>query len=940
MGEQFISMLKPGDKVHHYELVRLLGRGGMGEVYLARDSVLERNVALKFLPDELENDPRMRERFLREAKSAAALDHPFICKIYETGAYQGKGFIAMEYVEGETLKDRMERERVPLREAIRITLEIGEALENAHKAGIVHRDLKPANIMLSAQGHTKVMDFGLAKHILPGTDASGVSRTMTQQSLTQHGAIAGTIAYMSPEQAKGAAVDGRSDIFSLGIILYEMITGGNPFSKPSPVETLTSILRDAAPATHVTPKSVNPLLNPIVHKALAKNPEERYLKIEDFVADLQKAYREVGGGGGLLFSRRLLVVAGAVLVIALGAFIVNKLIQRPPAPVEAQGPKTISVLIADVTNTTGDPMLDGVLEQLLGISLGGTENISLFERKSAVSLINRLDPKSDGRITQENARLLCRRENINAIINASITQERGVYQIKAAAVDPVSGQTLAEAGQTIRTKADILKAADYLSARLRAGLGVIPPGSSEALIKETFTTMSLEAMKEYADGQRFSALGKKKEAIAAYLRAADQDPNFGRAFGGLAATYYNMGQHQLADKYYKEALDRIDQMTELEKHRTRGGYYLSKSNFKRAGEEYAALVQLNPKDDVGYGNLAFAYFIGRRMAEAYDVGLKAVDLDPDNLDVRNNQSWYALAAGNFEKAREEARKALSLDPKYEKTFLILALVDLAEGRPAEAAKDYDELERLEPDGASFAAGGRADLAVYEGRIGEAVGSLEKSVAVDIENKSNYMGADKLLILARAFLLQGKSAAAVQAAERAIKLYGAEEHLYAAGEVFIAAGQDDKARAIAGELGKRVQDVHLAYAKLLGGYLSLERGDTGNAVKLIDEAQGLVDTWLGRFALGRAYLEAGAYAEASAEFEKCLKRKGEALSVFLNDLPTVRYLDSLDYYVGRALEGQGKREAAKESYAKFLKIKEKANTGQTMIEDAKKRLNTL
>ena len=247
-------MVSPGDRIQHYEVVRLLGKGGMGEVYLARDTALERNVALKFLPDELEKDPRMRERFLREAKSAAALDHPFICKIYETGTYQGKGYIAMEYVEGETLKDRMERERVPLKEAIRITLEIGEALENAHKAGIVHRDLKPANIMLSSQGHTKVMDFGLAKHILPGTDASGVSRTMTQQSLTGQGAIAGTIAYMSPEQAKGSAIDGRSDIFSLGIILYEMITGGNPFSKPTPIETLTSILRDAAPATHVTPK--------------------------------------------------------------------------------------------------------------------------------------------------------------------------------------------------------------------------------------------------------------------------------------------------------------------------------------------------------------------------------------------------------------------------------------------------------------------------------------------------------------------------------------------------------------------------------------------------------------------------------------------------------------------------------------------------------------
>ena len=932
-------MLRSGEKIQRYEIIRLLGKGGMGEVYLAKDTPLDRHVALKFLPDELENDPRMRQRFLREAKSAAALDHPFICKIYETDELHGKSYIAMEYVEGKTLKDRMEQERVPLREAIRITLEIGEALENAHKAGIVHRDLKPANIMISSQGHTKVMDFGLAKHILPGADKGDMTRTMTQRSITEQGAIAGTISYMSPEQAKGETIDARSDIFSLGIILYEMLTGENPFSRPSPVETLTAILRDVAPPPHITPKSVNPVLNPILHKALAKNPDERYLKISDFVADLQKAYREVSGGGPL-FSRRALAVGGAALAVVLGIFLINKFVRQtpvPPAPVES---KSVSVIIADVTNRTGDPMLDGVLEQLLGISLGGAENISLFERKSAVALINRLDPKSEGRITAENARLLCRRERINAIINASIAQEGGAYSIKAEAVDAVSGKTLAEADQSIKNKADILNAAGYLSAKLRAGLGVIPKGSSEALIKETFTTTSIEAMKEYADGQRFAALGQKKEAVAAYLRAVDHDPNFGRAFAGLAASFYNMGQHQLAEKYYKEALDRLDQMTDLEKHRTRGGYYIFKSNFKRAAEEYAALVKLNAKDEAGHGNLATAYFMGHKMPEAYEEGLRAVEFNPDSVDVRYNQSWYALAAGKFDKAREEVGKTLAIDPKYDKAFLVLALVELAEGRPTDAAKNYEQLRNLGPEAESYAADGTADLTLYEGRIEEAIGGLGKSIAVDIGNKSNYMAADKLLMLAQAYLLQGKKAQAAEAAAKALKQYSPEEFLFAAAEIHIDAGQEDLARTIAGELGKKVQDVHLAYARLLGGYLSLKRGDTANAVKLFDEAQSFVDTWLGRFALGRAYLEAGAFAEAVAEFENCETRKGEAMSVFLNDSPTVRYLDSLDYYMGRALEGQGKSAAAKEAYQKFLKIKANADPGQPMVEDARKRLGAL
>ncbi len=928
-------MVNPGDKIQHYELIRLLGKGGMGEVYLARDSRLERNVALKFLPDELENDPRMRERFLREAKSAAALDHPFICKIYETGTHQGKGYIAMEYVEGETLKDRMERERVPLKEAIRITLEIGEALENAHKAGIVHRDLKPANIMISHQRHTKVMDFGLAKHVLAGTDAGGMTKTMTQQSITEHGAIAGTIAYMSPEQAKGSGIDGRSDIFSLGIILYEMISGNNPFSKPSPIETLTSILRDAAPATHVTPKSVNPVLNPIVHKALAKNPEERYLKISDFVADLQKAYREVGGEGRL-FTRRALILGGVALAVALGIFAINTYVRRPPVPPEKGAPKSVSVLIADAANATGDPIFDGVLELGLAVSLGGAEHVSVYERKQAAVLINKLDPAAEGRLTGESALLLSRREGINAVISASIESTKGGYLAKAWAVDAVGGKKVAEAEQAFKDRKDILKAPDFLSAKLRAGLGVISEDSSEALIKETFTTSSLEAMKAYTEAQRLDAVGKEKEAIDAYLRAIDHDPNFGRAYAGLAVAYYAQGERQLAGKYYKDALDRIDQMTEREKHRTRGGYYLFTSNFKRAIEEYSALVQEYPKDQAGYTNLAFAYFLNCKMQEASQIGLLAVELDPENLDYRFNQSVYALAAGNFGNAREEANKALVIDPSYAKALVVLALVDLAQGRIDGAIRSYEKAQSMGSLGVSLAATGLADLALYEGRLGDAVGILEKGIASD----KDLLAADKSVMLAQAHLARGRNDLAVKAADQALALYRGVEILFAAAQTYLDAGKEDRAREISGELGKRVQDLHLAYGKLVGGDLSLERGDTANALKLFEDAQALVDTWQGRFALGRAYLAANAFTEAESEFEKCVKRRGEALTVFLNDLPTMRTLDSLDYYVGRALEGQGKSAAAKESYQKFLKIKAKADPGQAMVEDAKKRIEPL
>lgn len=931
-------MVNPGDKIQHYELVRLLGKGGMGEVYLARDSYLDRNVALKFLPDELENDPRMRERFMREAKSAAALDHPFICKIYETGAHQGKNFIAMEYVDGVTLKDRMERERVPLREAIRITLEIGEALENAHKAGIVHRDLKPANIMISHQGHTKVMDFGLAKHVLPGTDAGGMTKTMTQQSITEHGAIAGTIAYMSPEQAKGGAIDARSDIFSLGIILYEMIAGKNPFSKPSPIETLTSILRDAAPATHVTPKSVNPVLNPIVNKALAKNPEERYLKISDFVADLQEAYREVSGGGRL-FTKRALVVGGAVLAVVLGIFVIPKLIPRPPAPAAKAEPKSVSVLIADAVNQTAEPVFDGVLEKLLTISLAGSPYISVYDSKQARQEALQLKPGSEGRVDLEMAQLISRRQGINAVIHTAIEKSGTGYLVKVSAWDPAKSQKISEVDQAIKVKGDVLRIADILSARLSGDLGAIPADSREALVKETFTTSSLEAMHAYAEAQELDDLGRPDDAIKLLHQALDYDPNFGRAYAILAVVYLNRQQYQEAKNYMQEALKRIDQMTDREKFRTRGINAFISRNFKKAIDEYSALLTQYPGDYVAHANLALAYFLARNMPKALEEERLDIQHNPQSATSRFNMSWYALAAGDFPAAEEEARAVWALEPNHEEVYVAFALAQLAQGKLDQATQTYQKFRTLSPYGKSAAATGLADIAVYEGRLRDAVAILEAGISSDLKEDWKDNAADKYMMLAQVRLAQGNKEQALRLADEALKINKNNEVVYCAAQLFLEAGKVDRARALAGELNKKIEPEPLAYAKLIGGQMSLARGDKPSAIKLFQEAQELVDTWLGRFLLGRAYLDAEAYPEAHSEFELCLKRRGEAASVFINDLPTYRCFAPVYYYFGRAQQGLGS-EAAPESYKKFLKIKEKADPGDPLVGDAHTRLSGL
>jgi serine/threonine protein kinase/predicted Zn-dependent protease len=933
-------MLLKGDRIGHYEILSLLGQGGMGQVYLAKDDILERNVAIKFLPEEMDRDFQTRQRFVREAKSAAALDHPFICKVYETGETEVKAFIAMEFVDGQTLREKMEKEPISLRDTIRISLEVAEALDEANKKGIVHRDLKPANIMITPGGHAKVMDFGLAKRVLPGGEEA-LSRTLTQSSITEQGSLAGTISYMSPEQARGEEIDSRSDIFSLGIILHEMLTGGHPFSKPSAIETLSSILRDTPPQTHIKPKSVNPIITPILRKALSKDVATRYQSVSELVVDLRKAQREIIGGPAI--KRLLPIVGAAVIVIAILVVVALRFVVPHRAPVSETGPEPISVLVADVQNKTGDPVFDGVLESMLSLSLDGAPYISVFDSKRAREKALNIRPASEGRIDLELAQLICQSVGVNLAVNSTIEKNDSGFLITVKAIDPRTSQEVAKVDQKISTRQDVLKAADILSAKFQNRLVDIPEVSKESLIKETFTTTSLEAMKAYAEAQRLDALGKEEEAIKEYQRAIDFDPNFARAYAGLAVSYYAIGDRAKVDENYQKAMDLIAKMpnlmSEREKHRTRGGYYLHKQNYKRAIEEYSALVREHPDDIAGHTNLALANFLGYKMQDAFEEGLKAVEQDPENIDYRYNQSWYALASGNYEIAAQEARKVLEIDPAYVKAFGVLALIELAQDRRDEAVKIYERLQDLSESGASWACIGLADLALYEGRLKDAIVLLNKGIASDFEKNRKFNANPKYRMLAQAYLLQGKKAEAVEAAEKALEIYAGAETKFAAARIFMEAGREDKARNMAGELAREVQDVHQAYAKLINGCLALKRGDAARGLKLCDEAQALVDTWLGRFNLGRGYLEAGAYAEALSEFEKCQKRRAEALSIFLLDFPTFRYLDSLDYYMGRALEGSGSP-AAKEYYKKFLDIKANADPSNPLITDARKRLSEL
>ena len=751
-------MLSGGEAIKHYKILHPIGKGGMGEVFLAEDTVLERRVAIKFLPEELQLDLHTHERFLREAKAAAALDHPNICQVYETGEVDGRSFIVMEYLAGETLKDRLSRGVMPLMETMQLACELAEALGEAHEKGIVHRDLKPANIMIRSQGHAKIMDFGLAKHIDP-VDTNGAHKIKAAgkvlrpnivpptagetaetldldfagkgtgdtapeaAGLTQRGTLLGTIDYMSPEQASCQTVDARSDIFSFGIVLYEMLSGKNPFHRTSNIQTLSAIQREPAPEPQVQSAGAVPAsLRAILRKALAKDPAERYQSMREMEREL-RAVRD-----DLLPRKRPAWVtwalsSAAILLIGLAA-VSWWFARRSSVLVERL---SLPVLIADFENRTGESIFNAVLEQALAIGLEGSPFITSYQRAGARNIARKIEAGTD-RLDNEMARLVARREGIPVVLTGLIERADAGFRITVQAVDAISGEVTAKRQAKAKGKDDVLPQMAQLAVQIRKGLGDTNAQSMQLIEKETFTSSSLEAAQSYAVAQDLLAVsGKWREALEGYSKAVRLDPGFGRAYAGMAVCYRNLGQFQDAQKYFQEAMKHIDRMTDREKYRTRGGYYILMQNYPRAIEQFEALIKQYPADGVGLSNLALAYFYGRDMAGALKQGRKSLDMQPSSLPKRANLALYAMYAGDFDTAGPEAVKVMTMNPGYVTAYVCQAVSEIVKGRTLEAAEIYRKLAEVSADGASLAAMGLADLALYEGKTAKAITILEKAI---------------------------------------------------------------------------------------------------------------------------------------------------------------------------------------------------------------------
>jgi serine/threonine protein kinase/tetratricopeptide (TPR) repeat protein len=896
----------------------------MGAVYKARDKELDRLVALKLIRPELARNPEILRRFKQEIILARQITHKNVIRIFDLGQSDGIKFITMDFVEGQDLRVLLrERGRFPPNEAARIMLQICRALEAAHAEHVIHRDLKPQNIMLDQKGRVYVMDFGIARSVrVPG--------------MTETGALIGTPEYMSPEQARGEKLDERSDIFSLGVIFYEILTGKTPYPSDTPLATLWKRMQEPVTPPSKLEPSLPLALNDIVVRALDIEPARRFASAREMAHRLEIWLGPSAESSAIFlpaprtthYWKWASVSLGALLIVAIVAF----RLKGPAKAATVHAP--VSVLVADFGNTTGDNVFDDTLEPPLSVALEDASFISSFSRNQAKKIAAQLQPGASS-LEETTARLVGVREGINFVVAGLIGKKGSVYEVRARTLEVATGKILLEVDETADDKKGVLDVVGKIAARTRRVLGDTTPESAQISAAGTYTTNSLEAAHAYALAQDLQWAGKWEEAIPLYEQAVGFDANLGRAYAGLAATNSNMGRRKDAEKYYQLALAHIDRMSDREKYRTRGGYYLANREPRRAIKEYSALVQLFPSDTAGYSNLALAYFYLRDMPKAMEQGRHAVELAPKAMLQLNNLALYAVYAGDYGTAVEVAGKVLAQNASYVDAYGALAMAQTGQGHFSEAEQTYQKMATISGRGAEMATMGEADLLLYQGRTKDAIALLQKANSTSAKIDDSTLAAHSVL-LGDAKLSSGKASEAASDAKSALARDNGAIVQFSAGRIFVEAGHYTPIQTLISQLSSHLDPDSQAYGKLLEGEMSLKRGDAKKAIALFLEAQKLSDTWIGQLDLGRAYLEVGAFPEADSELEECLKRRGEASALYLDDVPTFRALPPVYYYLGRAQEGL-KSPGATDSFKTFLAIKEKGQDDDPLVQDAQRRL---
>jgi serine/threonine protein kinase/tetratricopeptide (TPR) repeat protein len=953
-----------GKQIGHYRVLSRIGRGGMGEVFLAQDTSLGRKVALKLLRSDFTRIEERLRRFRQEARAASALNHPNILTIYEIGHDGSLHFMATEYVEGETLRQHLSRTRITVSQTLDVGVQVSSALAAAHQAGIIHRDIKPENIMLRTDGNVKVLDFGLAKLTDPKTIESAAP-TLPQVE-TAPGVVMGTFSYMSPEQARGLAVDTRTDIWSLGVMIYEMAAGRQPFEGETASDVMSLILqKEPLPLAHSSPE-VPAELERIVRKALRKDKEERYQTIKDLLIDLRNLRKELELSAEM--ERSAPPMTGSVMssgqsapTTALSAssaeYIVTEIKQHKRAAVGALAVILIAsaayffyfhrtkasaltekdtILLADFVNTTGDAVFDGALKQALAVQLEQSPFLNIFPDERVQETLRLMNRPPETRVTRDVAREICERQGLKAMLVGSIAPLGSHYVIALDAVNARTGDVLDREQTEAESKEQVLsvlgKTATHLREKLGESLSSIQKFDTPI---EQATTSSLEALKAFTLGNEKLFAGSYSEAIPPFERAVALDPNFALAYSKLAITHYDTGQVSSAAEFATKAFGLRERASEREKFYISNRYYdLATGELDKSIDVLELWERSYPRDVNARINLAFAYMVTGQAEKAIPEAREAMRLNANAAQPYNLLGAALVVLGQLDEGKAVYQEAIAkkLDSwpirydLYGLAFiqgdqaLMQQQLDWAAGTPFEGPIMYKE----------------ADTLAFSGQLRKSQELFRRATSINEQrlgkDAAAYPAAEYALWVA---MFGDCQQAKKEAATTLSFAHGNEEALWRIAVAAGLCGESIEAQSIADELVKgkpKGTIVNAIFLPTIRGAVETNRNKPAQAIQLLQTASRFERYYpFSIYVRGLAYLSQRSGAEAALEFQKIIGQRSNAD----NPLYPLAYLG-----LARAAALTGDRSKSREAYDHFFELWKNADSNIPIQQEARREYEKL